>query len=146
MTVTAFAKGYYDIAPPAFGGFRAHLPQPAQLGRRRLRRAALAAFHRALKPGGILGVEDHRARTDRPQDPKSADGTLREDFAIELARRAGFELIGKSELLANPRDTKDYEKGVWTLPPTLALGEKDREKYLAIGEADNFLLMFRKAR
>jgi predicted methyltransferase len=105
---------------------------------------ALAACFRALKPGGILGVEDHRARTDRPQDPKAENGYVRQDYAIALARKAGFEFVGASEINANPKDTKDWEQGVWTLPPTLTLGEKDRARYVAIGEADNFVLKFRK--
>ena len=104
-----------------------------------------ATFYKALKPGGILGVEEHRAATDKPQDPKAANGYVREDYTIELAEKAGFKLVGRSELLANPKDTKDQPKGVWTLPPTLALGEQDRDKYVAIGEADNFLLKFRQA-
>ncbi len=106
--------------------------------------AALAACFKALKPGGILGVEDHRGRTDKPQDPKTEDGYLRQDYAIALAKKAGFELVGSSEIDANPRDTKDWVDGVWTLPPTLSQGDKDKEKYLAIGEADNFVLKFRK--
>jgi predicted methyltransferase len=69
---------------------------------------------------------------------------VREDHTIELAKKAGFELVSRSEALANKKDTKDWPKGVWTLPPTLALGDQDRDKYLAIGEADNFLLKFRK--
>jgi predicted methyltransferase len=146
VSVSAFAKGYYDVAPPASADFVLTFRNLHNWVAGDYAEAALAAFHKALKPGGILGVEDHRARADRPQDPKAKDGYLREDFAIELVRRAGFEFIGKSELLANPRDTKDYAEGVWTLPPTLALGDKDREKYRAIGEADNFLLMFRKPR
>jgi predicted methyltransferase len=146
VSVTEFAKGYYDIAPPASADFVLTFRNLHNWVAGDYAGAALAAFHRALKPGGILGIEDHRARTDRPQDPKSADGYLREDFAIELAVGAGFEFVGKSELLANPRDTKDHPKGVWTLPPTLTLGETDRQKYVAIGEADNFLLMFRKPR
>jgi predicted methyltransferase len=105
---------------------------------------AYAAFFRALKPGGILGVEGHRGRADRPQDPRAGDGYIREDHAIALAQRAGFELVATSEALANPRDTKDHPAGVWTLPPTLRLGEKDRAKYVAIGESDKFLLKFRK--
>jgi predicted methyltransferase len=105
---------------------------------------AFAAFYKALKPGGILGVEEHRGRTDQPQDPKAVDGYVREDYTIELAKKAGFKLVGRSDILANPKDTKDWPKGVWTLPPTLALGDTDREKYLAIGEADNFLLKFQK--
>ncbi len=104
----------------------------------------LADFYRALKPGGILGIEEHRARADKPQDPKAENGYVREDYAIALAKKAGFELVGKSEINANPKDTADWPKGVWTLPPVLALGEVDRAKYLAIGEADNFVLKFKK--
>jgi predicted methyltransferase len=106
--------------------------------------AALEGFFRALKPGGILGIEDHRGRTDRAQDPKAEDGYVRQDYAIELAKKAGFEFVGSSEVNANPRDTKDWPEGVWTLPPSFALKDKDRAKYLAIGEADNFVLKFRK--
>jgi predicted methyltransferase len=105
---------------------------------------AFASFYKTLKPGGILGVEEHRAATDKPQDPKAANGYVREDYTIALAEKAGFKLVSRSEVLANPKDTKDYEKGVWTLPPTLALGEQDKAKYQAIGEADNFLLKFQK--
>jgi len=101
-------------------------------------------FFRALKPGGILGLEDHRGRNDLPQDPKANDGYVRQDYTIELAKKAGFEFVGASEINANPRDTKDWPKGVWTLPPTLAMRDKDREKYIAIGEADNYVLKFRK--
>jgi predicted methyltransferase len=105
---------------------------------------ALAACYKALKPGGILGVEGHRGRTDQPQDPKAANGYVREDYAIALARKAGFEFVGSSEIDANPKDTKDWVDGVWTLPPTLSQGDKDRARYVAIGEADNFVLKFRK--
>jgi predicted methyltransferase len=105
---------------------------------------AFAAFYKALKPGGILGVEEHRGRTDHPQDPKAQSGYVREDYAIALAEKAGFKFVGKSDILANPRDTKDYPGGVWTLPPTLRLGDKDKDKYMAIGEADNFVLKFQK--
>jgi predicted methyltransferase len=105
---------------------------------------ALAACFRALKPGGILGIEDHRGRADRPQDPKAESGYVRQDHAIALAKAAGFELVGSSEINANPKDTADWPQGVWTLPPTLTLGDKDRAKYIAIGEADNFVLKFRK--
>jgi predicted methyltransferase len=105
---------------------------------------ALAGFLRALKPGGILGVEDHRARDDVPQDPKAKNGYVRQDYTIELVKKAGFEFVGSSEINANARDTKDWPAGVWTLPPTLALKDTDREKYIAIGEADNYVLKFRK--
>lgn len=102
------------------------------------------SFFTALKPGGVLGVEGHRASNAKPQDPKATSGYVREDYAIALAEKAGFKYLGKSEILSNPKDTKDYAEGVWTLPPVLALGEQDRAKYLAIGEADNFALKFEK--
>jgi predicted methyltransferase len=104
----------------------------------------LAGIHDALKPGGILGIEDHRAARDRPQDPKADDGYVRQDYAIKLVEQAGFKLVSASEIERNPRDTTHWPKGVWTLPPSLALGDTDRAKYQAIGEADNFLLKFRK--
>jgi predicted methyltransferase len=105
---------------------------------------ALAGFFAALKPGGSLGIEDHRARADAPQDPHAVSGYVRQDYAIALARTAGFVFAGSSEINANPKDTTHWPKGVWTLPPVFALGEMDRARYAAIGEADNFVLLFRK--
>jgi predicted methyltransferase len=105
---------------------------------------ALAAFYRALKPGGVLGIEDHRGQRDAPQDPKAVDGYVRQDYAIALAEKAGFTFVDSSEIDANPKDTANWPKGVWTLPPTFALGDQDRAKYAAIGEADNFVLKFRR--
>jgi predicted methyltransferase len=107
---------------------------------------ALAACFTALKPGGILGVEEHRGDERVAQDPKAQNGYVRQDYMIALAKKAGFVLDASSELDANPRDTKNYPQGVWSLPPTLAEGDKDRAKYLEIGEADNFVLKFRKPR
>src|SRR5579883_1879953 len=106
--------------------------------------AAFRAFYDALKPGGVLGVEEHRGRTDQPQDPKAKSGYVRQDDAIRLAEAAGFKLAGESEINANPKDTKDYPAGVWTLPPTFRLKDQDREKYEAIGESDRFVLKFVK--
>jgi predicted methyltransferase len=88
----------------------------------------------------------HRGRANLQQDPKAKNGYVRQDYTIALAKQAGFELVGSSEMLANPRDTKDWVDGVWTLPPTLSQGDKDRDRYLAVGEADNFVLKFRKPR
>ena len=105
---------------------------------------ALKGFYTALKPGGILGIEDHRASDKQPQDPKAKSGYVRQDYTIELAKKAGFEFAGASEINANAKDTKDYAEGVWTLPPTLTLGDKDRAKYVAIGESDRYTLKFRK--
>ena len=102
------------------------------------------AMHRALKPGGVLGVVEHRGNLAVPQDPKAASGYVNEDYVIKLAEGAGFQLVGRSEINANPKDTKDYPQGVWTLPPVLRLKEMDREKYLAIGESDRMTLKFIK--
>lgn len=106
--------------------------------------AMFKAMYAALKPGGILGVVEHRAKADRPQDPKAESGYVREDHAIAMIERAGFKLIGRSEVNANPQDTADHPNGVWSLPPTLEGGDVDRDKYLAIGESDRFTLRFRK--
>jgi|HubBroStandDraft_1064217.scaffolds.fasta_scaffold00068_51 predicted methyltransferase len=106
--------------------------------------AAFRAFFKALKPGGVLGIEDHRGRTDQPQDERAGTGYVRQDYAIALAEKAGFLYAGSSEVNANPKDTKDYPEGVWTLPPTFKLGDVDRAKYAAIGESDRFVLKFTK--
>ncbi len=107
-------------------------------------RPMLEAMFKALKPGGLLGVVEHRASTDQPQDLQAKSGYVREDYAVELIESVGFRLEAASEVNANPADTRDYEGGVWTLPPSLRHGERDRERFLAIGESDRFTLRFRK--
>jgi predicted methyltransferase len=102
------------------------------------------AMFKALKPGGILGIVEHRGAAIKPQDPKAISGYVSEDYIIALARKAGFEFLAKSEINANPKDTKNYPEGVWTLPPALRLKDKDREKYLAIGESDRMTIKFIK--
>ena len=97
-----------------------------------------------LKPGGTLGVVDHRAADDADAAAIAKSGYLTTASVIKLATDAGFELVGQSEINANPKDTKDYEKGVWTLPPSLTLGETDRARYQAIGESDRMTLKFVK--
>jgi predicted methyltransferase len=106
--------------------------------------AFFKAFHAALKPGGVLGVVEHRAHPGTTLEASLESGYLSEAYVIGLATAAGFVLEAKSEVNANPKDTKDYEAGVWALPPTLGLKDKDREKYLAIGESDRMTLRFRK--
>lgn len=101
-------------------------------------------FYRVLKPGGILGITDHRAPAATDLATMKTSGYLDQDLVINMAKKAGFVLEETSEINANPQDTKDYEKGVWTLPPTLRLGEQDRAHYLAIGESDRMTLRFRK--
>ncbi len=107
---------------------------------------AFAAMYKALKPGGVLGVVEHRGVRGVPQDPKAKSGYVDEDYAVKLIEAQGFKLEAKSQVNSNPRDTKDYEQGVWTLPPVYRLGDKDREKYAAIGESDRFTLKFVKLR
>jgi predicted methyltransferase len=144
VIMTELGKDHYDIAPPGsldlvltFRNYHDWMPAGWE-------EEALAAFYKALKPGGIVGFEDHRARDDVAQDPSAKSGYVRQDYMIAMAKKAGFELLATSEMNANPKDTKDYPKGVWTLPPTYALGAQDRDKYAAIGEGDNMVLKFRK--
>lgn len=106
--------------------------------------AAFSAMYRALKPGGVLGVVQHRENPAKPQDPTGESGYVREDVVVAMAEAAGFRLDARSEINANPKDTKDYAEGVWTLPPNLQLGDEDRDKYVAIGESDRMTLRFVK--
>lgn len=144
VTVTALGPGSADIAPPescdlalAIGGLHGWM----YLG---FEREALAALHRALKPGGVLGVVDNRGPPGVTQDPRATNGYVGEDFAIALIESAGFELVARSEINANPNDTRDHEQGVWSLPPDYREGTRDRAKFEAIGESDRFTLKFRK--
>jgi predicted methyltransferase len=105
---------------------------------------AFATVYKALKPGGVLGVVEHRGNPAVAQDPKAKSGYVNEDYAIRLIEGQGFRLVGESQVNANARDTKDYEQGVWTLPPTYRLGDKDRQKFAEIGESDRFTLKFVK--
>lgn len=102
------------------------------------------AFYTALKPGGVLGVVEHRAPEGSGMEVMETTGYVTQDYTIELAEAAGFEFVESSEINANPRDTADHPSGVWTLPPTLRLGDEDREKYVEIGESDRMTLKFRK--
>ena len=106
--------------------------------------AMFKAFFAVLRPGGVLGVTDHRAAPGASLSAVMDSGYLPTDYVIKLATDAGFKLVGRSEINANPKDDRDHPKGVWTLPPTLALGDKDRAKYLAIGESDRMTLRFVK--
>ena len=111
---------------------------------------AFGDFRAALKPGGILAIEDHRATEGA--DPKKGDGYLPESFVIAEARKAGFTLAARSEINANPKDTRNHPFGVWTLPPTRRsspFGKPDdpafdHAPYDAIGESDRMTLKFVK--
>jgi len=106
----------------------------------------LTSVFRALKPGGVFGVVEHRANPGASTDPKviGDTGYVPEAFVIERATAAGFNVAARSEINANPKDTKDYPKGVWTLPPTFELGATDHDKYAAIGESDRMTIKFVK--
>ncbi|WP_322052875.1 class I SAM-dependent methyltransferase [Paraburkholderia bannensis] len=104
----------------------------------------LRAFWLALKPGGVLGVEEHRAQRGATVQQMIDSGYVTEDYVIEHAQAAGFVLAGRSEINANPKDTKDYPHGVWSLPPTYKGGDVDRARFAAIGESDRMTLKFIK--
>lgn len=106
--------------------------------------AICAAAFRVLKPGGTFGVVEHRAVPDTTLDQMKKSGYVTEAKVIELATAAGFTLAGKSEVNANPRDTKDHPNGVWSLPPALRGGAVDKARFVAIGESDRMTLKFKK--
>jgi len=104
------------------------------------------AFYAALKPGGVLGIVDHRLPEEMDTAREKASGYIKRSTVIRLAKEAGFTLAGQSGVNANPKDTHDHAEGVWTLPPTYRLKDVDRAKYTAIGESDRFTMKFVKAR
>jgi predicted methyltransferase len=106
--------------------------------------ATFKTFFTMLKPGGTLGVVDHRLPEDRDVALEKSSGYLKVSTIRRIAQAAGFEYVGASEVNANPKDTADWPKGVWTLPPSLSQKDVDKDKYLAIGESDRMTLKFRK--
>jgi predicted methyltransferase len=144
VAVTQFNAGRHDIAPPASADFVLTFRNLHNWIERNEAEGALAAFHRALKPGGVLGVVDHRGRTDLTQEAQMKSGYVRQDYAVALIEKAGFRLVAASAANANPQDSKDHPAGVWTLPPTYRLKDQDRAKYQAVGESDRFTLKFVK--
>jgi predicted methyltransferase len=107
--------------------------------------AWLAEWNKVLKPTGVVGVEEHRAKAGADPMESAKKGYVPEAYVIQQFEAAGFKLAGKSEVNANAKDTTDYPEGVWTLPPTLELKDKDKDKYMAIGESDRMTLKFVKA-
>jgi predicted methyltransferase len=103
-----------------------------------------AAAFKVLKSGGVFGVVEHRGKPGSKPEDLEKSGYVPEDYVIKKVEEAGFKLAAKSEINANPKDTKDYPDGVWTLPPTLRKGEVDKAKFLAIGESDRMTLKFVK--
>jgi predicted methyltransferase len=105
---------------------------------------AFRQIYAMLRPGGVLGIEDHRLPESADAARERSSGYIKVSTVRALAEQAGFRFAGSSEINANPRDSADWPDGVWTLPPSLRLGDKDREKYLAIGESDRMTLKFVK--
>ncbi len=133
-----------DIAPPGSADMVLTFRNVHNWMREGVASEAFSGMYTALKPGGILGVVEHRADPEKEQDPEAVSGYVRQDYVIELVESAGFEFKESSEINANPKDSRDHPQGVWTLPPSLRLKDVDREKYLAIGESDRMTLIFRK--
>lgn len=100
--------------------------------------------YKALKPGGIFGVVEHRANPGTSLELMKKSGYVTVDHAMKMAKKHGFEFVSSSEVNSNPKDIKNYPKGVWTLPPNLRMKEVDRAKYIEIGESDRMTLLFRK--
>jgi predicted methyltransferase len=146
VSVVSFAADGGDVVPPGSLDMVLTFRNIHDWMARDSAAQAFASMYRALKPGGVLGVVEHRGNPAVPQDPHAKSGYVNEDYAIRLIEAQGFRLVAKSEINANPKDTRDYEQGVWTLPPTYRLGEKDHDKYAAIGESDRFTLRFVKPR
>lgn len=140
---SVLAKGKYAIAPDGTADLVVTFRNVHNWVWAGDAKEVFAAAFRALKPGGVLGVEEHRSN-----DPKAVPGKdqayVGEDYAIGLIESVGFKLAGRSTINNNPKDTKDYPEGVWSLPPTYAEGDKNRAKYAAIGESDRFTLKFVK--
>jgi len=106
--------------------------------------AVFKSAFEALKPGGVLGLVDHRLPADRVQDAKASSGYLHQAWVVRMAESAGFKLLASSEINANPKDKADHPNGVWALPPTYANKDQERARYEAIGESDRMTLKFAK--
>jgi predicted methyltransferase len=144
VEVTSMGAGKFSIAPPGSADMVVTFQSIHNWMSLGYGPDAFAEMNRALKPGGILGVVEHRADPAKPPDPRATNGYVNEDYAIAMIEAAGFELVARSGINDNPKDTKDYEQGVWALPPSYRAGNRDRAKYEAIGESDRFTLKFRK--
>lgn len=145
VEVTSFGKNHYDsIAPLGSADMLLTFRNVHNMYIDDMAPQAFAAFHAVLKPGGILGIVDHRLPEDRPDDTMTSSGYMKRSTVIALAEAAGFRFVGESDVNANPKDTADYPKGVWTLPPRFIEDDSDRAKYAAIGESDRMTLKFVK--
>jgi predicted methyltransferase len=144
VELTVLAPGKMQIAPDGSADLVLTFRNIHNWAWAGMEKQVFAAAYRALKPGGVLGVEEHRSNDPNFAPTQRGQGYVGEQYAIDLIQSVGFRLAGRSDINRNPKDTKDYPRGVWTLPPTYAEGDKDRAKYAAIGESDRFTLKFVK--
>lgn len=144
VKLSVLSAGSLQIAPPGSADMVLTFRNVHNWAKAGTADAMFKAFNEALKPGGVLGVVEHRARPEDSFQQQIDTGYMTETYVVEVAQKAGFKLVNKSEINSNPKDTKDYPGGVWTLPPTLRYGDENREKYLSIGESDRMTLKFVK--
>ena len=144
VTVTELSKSKTNIAPEGSADLVLTFRNVHNWMLHGFDREVFEAMYRVLKPGGVLGVVEHRADPKAFLDPQAKSGYVQEEQVIRRATDAGFKLVEKSEINANPRDTRNHPRGVWSLPPTLALKERNKDKFLAIGESDRMTLKFVK--
>lgn len=144
VIVTELSRSKTDIAPKGSADLVLTFRNVHNWMRFGFERTIFEAMFDVLKPGGIMGVVEHRGDPEDFQDPQALSGYVTEESVIEMAEDVGFKLVSRSEINANPKDTRNHPEGVWTLPPTLRLKDKDRAKYLAIGESDRMTLKFVK--
>jgi predicted methyltransferase len=141
---SVLAPGKFQIAPDGSADMVLTFRNIHNWAWQGMEKDVMAAAFRALKPGGILGVVEHR-NDDPDYEPRQpGNAYVGENYMVKLAESVGFRLAGRSDINRNPKDTKDHPKGVWTLPPNYALGDTDRARYAAIGESDRFTLRFVK--
>ena len=144
VVITELSRNKTDIAPPGTADMVLTFRNVHNWMKRGYERTIFEAMFTALKPGGVLGLIEHRSDPEVWQDPQAFSGYVNEETVIDMAEDVGFRLLAKSEANANPKDSRDHPKGVWTLPPSLRLKEQARDKYLSIGESDRMTLKFVK--
>lgn len=142
--IGVFGKGVSDIVPAGSADVVLTFRNVHNFHMADFDQDAFMLFFKALKPGGTLGVVEHRLPEGRPDAAMKTSGYMKVSYVKALAAKAGFKLVGESAVNANPKDTSDYPKGVWTLPPNFAEGETGKAKYATIGESDRMTLKFMK--
>jgi predicted methyltransferase len=144
VKLSVLSPGALQVAPPGSADMVLTFRNVHNWAKAGTADAMFKAFFDALKAGGTLGVVEHRAKPETSFQQQIDTGYMAETYVVETAQKAGFKLVNKSEINSNPKDTKDYAGGVWTLPPTLRYGDENKEKYLVIGESDRMTLKFVK--